>query len=106
MKIPLAGANQGDTRLARTVAITFIAAMAILALYFGQDVLIPVAVAILFAFILGPAVSWVRRLLPLPLAVAVVVLGAVALVSMAAAAMSVNVMSLFILVGFRCCWVM
>ena len=77
MKIQLAGANQGDTRLARTVAITFIAAMAILALYFGQDVLIPVAVAILFAFILGPAVSWVRRLLPLPLAVAVVVLGAV-----------------------------
>ena len=77
MKIQLAGANQGDTRLARTVAITFIAAMAILALYFGQDVLIPVAVAMLFAFILGPAVSWVRRLLPLPLAVAVVVLGAV-----------------------------
>ena len=77
MKIQLAGANQGDARLARTVAITFIAAMAILALYFGQDVLIPVAVAILFAFILGPAVSWVRRLLPLPLAVAVVVLGAV-----------------------------
>ena len=77
MKIQLASANQGDARLARTVAITFIAAMAILALYFGQDVLIPVAVAVLFAFILGPAVSWVRRLLPLPLAVAVVVLGAV-----------------------------
>ena len=77
MKIQLAGANQGDARLARTVAITFIAAMAILALYFGQDVLIPVAVAVLFAFILGPAVTWLRRLLPLPLAVAVVVLGAV-----------------------------
>ena len=58
MKIQLASANQGDARLARTVAITFIAAMAILALYFGQDVLIPVAVAVLFAFILGPAVSW------------------------------------------------
>jgi predicted MFS family arabinose efflux permease len=49
MKIQLAGANQGDARLARTVAITFIAAMAILALSYGQDVLIPVAVAILFA---------------------------------------------------------
>jgi hypothetical protein len=76
MKIQLAGADQGDARLARTVAITFIGAMAILALYYGQDVLIPVAVAVLFAFILGPAVSLVRRLLPLPLAVAVVVLGA------------------------------
>ena len=76
MKIQLASANQGDARLARTAAITFIGAMAIVALYFGQDVLIPDAVAVLFAFILGPAVSWVRRLLPLPLAVAVVVLGA------------------------------
>jgi predicted PurR-regulated permease PerM len=74
--LQLAKANPGDARLARTVAVIFIAATAILALYFGQDVLIPVAVAILFAFILGPAVSWVRRLLPLPLAVAVVVLGA------------------------------
>jgi predicted PurR-regulated permease PerM len=77
MKIELAGANQGDAHLARTVAVTFIGAMAILALFYGQDVLIPVAVAILFAFILGPAVSWVRRLLPLPLAVALVVLAAV-----------------------------
>jgi predicted PurR-regulated permease PerM len=75
--LQLASANHGDAHLARTVAITFVGATAILALYFGQDVLIPVAVAILFAFILGPAVTWVRRLLPLPLAVAVVVLGAV-----------------------------
>ena len=71
-----AGMNQGDARLARAAAFTFIGATAILALYFGQDVLIPAAVAVLFAFILGPAVAWVRRLLPLPLAVAVVVLGA------------------------------
>jgi predicted PurR-regulated permease PerM len=78
MKIlQLASANHGDARLARTVAITFVGGTAILALYFGQDVLIPAAVAVLFAFILGPAVTWVRRLLPLPLAVAVVVVGAV-----------------------------
>ncbi|MGZ3339486.1 MAG: AI-2E family transporter [Reyranella sp.] len=78
MKIQqLARANHGDARLLRTVAVTVIGAIAILALHFGQDVLIPVAVAVLFAFILGPAVTWVRRLLPLPLAVAVVVLGAV-----------------------------
>jgi predicted PurR-regulated permease PerM len=45
-------------------------------LYFGQEVLIPTAIAVLLAFILGPAVTVVRRLLPLPLAVAAVVLGA------------------------------
>ena len=55
---------------------TFLGATTILALYLGRDVLIPAAVAVLFAFILGPVVTWVRRLLPLPLAVAAVVLGA------------------------------
>jgi predicted PurR-regulated permease PerM len=35
-------------------------------------VLIPTAIAVLFAFILGPAVTVVRRILPLPLAVAAV----------------------------------
>ena len=72
----LANPERGDARLLRTAAVTFIAAAAIVALYFGQEVLIPVAVAMLLAFILGPAVSAVRRLLPLPLAVAAVVLGA------------------------------
>ena len=77
MKIlDFANPERGDARLLRTAAVTFIAAAAIVALYFGQEVLIPVAIAMLFAFILGPAVSAVRRLLPLPLAVALVVLGA------------------------------
>ena len=76
MKFPdLGAAAAGDVRLVRGAAITFIAAIAIAALYAGRDVLIPAAVAVLFAFILGPMVTWVRRLLPLPLAVAVVVLG-------------------------------
>ena len=76
MKFPdLGAAAAGDVRLVRGAAITFIAAIAIAALYAGRDVLIPAAIAVLFAFILGPMVAWVRRLLPLPLAVAVVVLG-------------------------------
>ena len=77
MKFPdLASATDGNSRLLRSAAITFIGAVAIVALYAGRDVLIPAAIAVLFAFILSPAVTWVRRLLPLPFAVAAVVLGA------------------------------
>jgi predicted PurR-regulated permease PerM len=77
MKFPdLASASDGDGRLLRAAAITFIGAIAITTLHVGRDVLIPAAIAVLFAFILAPAVTWVRRLLPLPLAVAAVVLGA------------------------------
>lgn len=65
-----------DSRLVHAAAVTLIAAIVIAALYFGRDVLIPAAVAILFSFVLGPAVTWVRRGLPPSLAVAVVVLGA------------------------------
>ena len=54
-------ADPGDARLARTVAFTFLGATAILALYFGRDVLIPAAVAVLLAFVLNPVVSWLRR---------------------------------------------
>ena len=75
----LASSNSGDSRLLRSAAITFIGAVAIVALYAGRDVLIPAAIAVLFAFILSPAVTWVRRLLPLPFAVAAVVLGALLL---------------------------
>jgi predicted PurR-regulated permease PerM len=71
-----AAATRSETSLVRAAALTFIGATAIVALYFGREVLIPVAIAVLFAFILGPAVTWVRRLLPLPFAVAAVVLGA------------------------------
>jgi len=79
MKLPDPGAATGsETSLVRAAAVTFIGAAAIVALYLGSEVLIPAAIAMLFAFILGPAVTWVRRALPLPLAVAVVVLGALA----------------------------
>ncbi|SEO13003.1 Predicted PurR-regulated permease PerM [Rhodospirillales bacterium URHD0017] len=67
--------RDSDLPVIRGAAIALLGAIAILALYFGRDVLIPTAVAVFFAFILSPALTWVRRLLPLPLAVAAVVTG-------------------------------
>ena len=60
--------------LNRTIAFVLIGAASIAALYFGQEVLLPTAVAILIAFILGPATTWLHRLLPRPLAVATIVI--------------------------------
>lgn len=83
MRLPALG-EDGDGRLARAVAFTFLGAMTILALYFGREVLIPVAVAVLFAFILNPLVNGLRRLLPLPLAVGLAMLGAMACIGVLA----------------------
>jgi predicted PurR-regulated permease PerM len=83
VRLPALG-DDDDARLARGVAFTFIGAMAILALYFGREVLIPVAVAVLFAFILNPVVNGLRRLLPLPLAVGLAMLGAMACIGVLA----------------------
>ena len=69
-------ADPGDARLARTVAVTFLSGAAIVALYFGRDVLIPVAVAVLLAFVLNPVVTWLRSALPMSLSVTLAVLGA------------------------------
>lgn len=79
MRLPtLVGA--GDARLLRVSAFVFLGATAILALYVGRDVLIPTAVAVLFAFILNPVVTWLHRLLRLPLAVTFAMLGALAFI--------------------------
>jgi predicted PurR-regulated permease PerM len=75
-KLRLGNAEEADISLVRPMAFTFIGAVAILALHVGQDVLIPAAIAVLIAFILSPVVTWLRRLLPLPLAVAAAVVGA------------------------------
>lgn len=83
MRLPALGGDD-DGRLARAVAFTFIGAIAILALYFGRDVLIPAAVAVLFAFILNPVVNGLRRLLPLPLSVALAIMGAIACIGVLA----------------------
>ena len=54
MKFPdLASATDGDGRLLRAAAITFIGAVVITTLHVGRDVLIPAAIAVLFAFILA-----------------------------------------------------
>ena len=66
-----------DVRLFRAGIVALILAIAVAAAYFGRDVLMPAAVAALVSFVLGPAVTFVRRLLPHPLAVALVVLAAV-----------------------------
>ena len=83
MRLP-ALAAAGDTRLFRVSAFVFLAAIAILTLYFGREVLIPTAVAVLLAFILNPVVSWLNRLLVLPLAVTFAVLGALAFIGVLA----------------------
>ncbi len=84
MRLPTLGGDDRDPRLARAVAFTFLGATAILALSFGQEVLIPVAVAVMFAFILNPLVNALRRVLPLPLAVGVAMLGALACIGVLA----------------------
>jgi predicted PurR-regulated permease PerM len=82
--LDLAAASRSEASLVRAAAVTFIGATAMVALYFGREVLIPAAIAVLLAFILGPLVTWVRRILPLPLAVAAVVLGALAVAGLLA----------------------
>lgn len=52
---------------------------AMAALYFGRDIFIPLAIAILLTFALAPGVSWLRKLgIPRPVAVVSVVLAAFA----------------------------
>ena len=68
-----------EDRLLRTIAFTVVGVATIAALYFGRDVLLPTAVAILIAFILSPAITWLRRLLPHWLSVTVAVLVALAI---------------------------
>jgi predicted PurR-regulated permease PerM len=84
MNIMRSGNTEGAAGLIRVAALTFIGAMAIWALHVGQDVLIPAAIAVLLAFILSPVVTWMRRLLPLPLAVTAVVIAALVIAALLA----------------------
>ncbi|MDP2376295.1 AI-2E family transporter [Reyranella sp.] len=68
-----------EARLLRTIAFAVVGVVAVAALYFGRDVLLPTAVAILLAFILSPAITWLRRLVPYSLSVAAVVVVALAI---------------------------
>jgi predicted PurR-regulated permease PerM len=79
MKFPDVVPVTSELRVFRAGVIALIFAIVIAAAHFGRDVLVPAAVAALVSFMLGPVVTWVRRLLPAPLAVAVVLLGALLL---------------------------
>ena len=53
------------------------------ALYLGQDIFLPLAVAVLLTFALAPVVSWLRRVhVPRPVAVISVVVGAFAAIGL------------------------
>lgn len=52
--------RKGRPPSASATAIVF--AVAVAALYFGQDVFVPLALAILLSFVLAPLVLWLRRL--------------------------------------------
>ena len=69
-----------EGRLFRTVAFAIVGTTTITALYFGQEILLPTAVAILISFILTPATRRLRKVLPLPVSVTVIVALAVAIV--------------------------
>lgn len=88
--IPRSTADRTDVSLLRLTALSLLGGLAILALYFGRDVLLPVAVAVLLAFVLGRAVSLLNRILPLPLSVAVVVLSAIVFIGLLAVLFTVQ----------------
>lgn len=68
--------------LVRAMGFALISAATIAALYFGRGVLLPMAVAIFISFILSPGITWLRRLVPHSLSVAIVVLIALAAFSL------------------------
>lgn len=84
MKLDLPESDLDGTRVTQAAAFAFLAVTIVGALYIGRDVLIPAVIAILLAFILGPAVTLVRRILPLSVAVALVVLGAAVVIGLIA----------------------
>ncbi len=76
---PLAGPTPGRTGLPlQSIAAGLLAAAILVGfLYFGRDVLIPIALTTLISFALGPLVSWLRRFVGLKPAVGLSVLLAV-----------------------------
>ncbi len=66
MADPRPGAGRGrgeDQPLGGTRMLTFLTlAVVVTALYFGRDVLVPLALAVLLSFMLAPAVHWLRHI--------------------------------------------
>ena len=46
---------------ASTLTVVFVVIAAIAALYFGREVLVPIALALLLSFVLAPFVSFLQR---------------------------------------------
>jgi predicted PurR-regulated permease PerM len=88
--VPRSTVGRSDEPLLRLTVLCLLGGMAILTLYFGRDVLLPGAVAVLLAFVLGGAVSLLNRILPLPLAVALVVLAAMVFIGLLAVLITVQ----------------
>jgi predicted PurR-regulated permease PerM len=88
--MPRSTVDRPDGPLLRLAALCLLGGTAVLTLYFGRDVLLPCAVAVLLAFVLGGAVSFLNRALPLSLSVAVVVLAAIVFSALLAVLISVQ----------------
>jgi len=82
MRMPLKVQTSEElTALLSAVAVAFLAVIIIAALYFGREVLVPIALAILLSFVLAPLVGVLQRLrIPRGFAVVGVVLLAFALI--------------------------
>jgi predicted PurR-regulated permease PerM len=87
---PRSTVGGSDAPLLRLTSLCLLGGMAIITLYFGRDVLLPSAVAVLLAFVLGRAVSLLNRVLPLPLSVALVVLAAMLFIGLIAVLITVQ----------------
>lgn len=88
--MPRSAADRSDAPLLRLTALCLLGGMAILTLYVGRDVLLPCAVAVLLAFVLGRLVSLLNRVMPLPLSVTVVVLAAMVFIGLLAVLITVQ----------------
>ncbi len=79
----------GTQAIVRTAAGAVLATLVIAALYFGREIIMPLALAVLLGFVLSPAVTRLRRWgMPRVLAVVTVVLLALAVIGASAAFMA------------------
>lgn len=88
--LPRSTVDRSGVPVLRLAALCVLGGMAVVTLYFGRDVLLPSAVAVLLAFVLGGAVSLLNRVLPLPLSVAVVVVSAIVFIGLLAVLVTVQ----------------
>ncbi|MFD0938241.1 AI-2E family transporter, partial [Methylobacterium trifolii] len=84
-----------ETPKAALASPVVIGAVVIAGLYFGREILIPIAIALLLSFVLGPLVNLLRRLrLPRPFAVGLAVLATLGIVGALATLIGVQMADL------------